>query len=91
MITFNLSKNWYNQIKEGNKTHEYREAKEFWAKRFTRLRVNSIVRFALGYPKDKDSDKILYAKVLSICVINGLKSDLKIDKNVFDIRFKLLT
>ena len=89
MLTFNLSKNWFNKIKNGVKTHEYRLAKEFWTKRIIKLHVNSIIKFALGYPKKNDKDKILYAKVLSVKVINGLNTDLKIDKYVFDIEFEL--
>lgn len=90
MICFNLKKEWFEKIKSGVKTHEYRELKEHWAKRITRLRVNSSISFALGYPKKGDEDRFLYAKVLSVRVINGLNSDLKINKNVFDVEFELI-
>ena len=90
MTTFNLSKNWYNLIKSGDKTHEYREAKEYWAKRITKIHANDIICFALGYPKKDTKSKLLYAKVLSIKTINGLNTDLNINKNVFDIEFELI-
>ncbi len=34
MITFNLKKRWFDKIKSGEKTHEYREVKSYWTKRF---------------------------------------------------------
>lgn len=34
MLTFNLKKVWFDKIKSGEKTHEYREAKQYWVKRF---------------------------------------------------------
>ena len=30
MLTFNLKKEWFEKIKRGEKTHEYREVKEYW-------------------------------------------------------------
>ena len=33
MLTFNLKKEWFDKIKSGEKTHEYREAKQYWTKR----------------------------------------------------------
>ena len=33
MITFNLKKEWFDKIKSGEKTHEYRECKPYWQKR----------------------------------------------------------
>lgn len=34
MITFNLQKKWYEKIRKGEKSIEYREAKPYWSKRF---------------------------------------------------------
>lgn len=42
----------------------------------------------LGYPKATDYNKIIDAEILSIKVINGKNTDLKIDKDVYDIEFK---
>ena len=33
MLTFNLKKEWFEKIKSGEKTHEYREVKDFWTKK----------------------------------------------------------
>jgi ASC-1-like (ASCH) protein len=34
MLTFNLKKEWFDKIKSGEKTHEYRIYKPYWRKRF---------------------------------------------------------
>ena len=33
MLIFNLKKQWFDKIKSGEKTHEYRECKPYWQKR----------------------------------------------------------
>lgn len=33
MLTFNLKKEWFEKIKSGEKTHEYREMTPYWEKR----------------------------------------------------------
>ena len=33
MLTFNLKKEWFDKIKSGEKTHEYREEKSYWNRR----------------------------------------------------------
>ena len=33
MLTFNLKKEWFEKIKSGEKTHEYREVKPYWFRR----------------------------------------------------------
>ena len=37
MLTFNLKKEWFDKIKSGEKTHEYREMSEHWCKRLGEL------------------------------------------------------
>jgi len=37
MLTFNLKKEWFEKIKNGEKNHEYRELKPYWTKRFSHL------------------------------------------------------
>ena len=37
MLTFNLKKEWFDKIKSGEKTHEYREVKPYWIKRLSVL------------------------------------------------------
>lgn len=114
MLTFNLKKQWFNKIKSGEKTHEYREVKPCWTGRFIAIcsaieedknkRIYPPIKtepfieptyyinccFKLGYPKDTEKDKILYGYIKSIEVINGKDTDLKIDKDVYDIEFKLI-
>ena len=34
MLTFSLKKEWYEKIKSGEKTVEYREVKPYWTRRF---------------------------------------------------------
>jgi hypothetical protein len=36
MLTFNLKKQWFDKIKSGEKTHEYREVKPYWKKRLSK-------------------------------------------------------
>lgn len=36
MLTFNLKKEWFEKIKSGEKTHEYREIKDYWTDRFVK-------------------------------------------------------
>ena len=58
MLTFNLKKEWFEKIKSGEKTHEYREYKPYWRNRLekcigddfsaTRLRFGNTV--VIEYP-----------------------------------------
>ena len=34
MLVFNLKKEWFEKITSGEKTHEYREVKDYWTDRF---------------------------------------------------------
>lgn len=36
MLVFNLKKEWFDRIKNGEKTHEYRIVKDFWTDRFVK-------------------------------------------------------
>ena len=103
MLTFNLKKEWFEKIKSGEKTHEYREYKPYWITRIKNkfgylwcdidcLKSGDIyypiginIIFQCGYNGEK-----LKAKVLSIKIIDGQNTDLKINKDVFDIEFKLI-
>lgn len=100
MLTFNLKKEWFEKIKRGEKTHEYREVKEYWFKRMffyskefrrqTTLLLHSECIFLCGYPNREDKEKRLHAKIKNITIKNGLNTDLKINKDVFDIEFELI-
>ena len=43
-----------------------------------------------GYANKEDIAKRLKAKIKSIHMVNGLKTDLAIDKDVYDIEFELI-
>lgn len=96
MLTFNLKKEWFEKIKSGEKTHEYREVKDYWWKRiwrkdkFGRLNRQDDIEFVCGYATKNDKSKRLKAVLKNISIVNGLDTDLKIDKPVYDIKFELI-
>lgn len=97
MLTFNLKKEWFEKIKSGKKTHEYREVKPYWTKRLLKRYRNDqlykeltccrgdLIKFVKGYTKE-----YLFARVYKIRIINGKNTDLAIDKDVYDINFELI-
>lgn len=106
MLTFNLKKEWFEKIKSGEKTHEYREYKPYWINRFKNYfsitdrdieamlhsEKNQIILFTphfVYFQRGYNGDKLL-ANVLSIRIINGLDTDLKINKPVYSIEFELI-
>ena len=100
MLTFNLKKEWFEKIKNGEKTHEYRIVKPYWFKRLflfshslcrqTIIPLHSECTFCCGYPKKDDKAKRIITRIKNITIKNGLKTDLKIDEDVFDIEFELI-
>lgn len=125
MLTFNLKKQWFDKIKSGEKTHEYRIMSDYWVRRihptwYDGKSVDTVDRYmcdefkgaikftykentcspfrhadglvlCCGYPKKNDKEKKLYAKIKSITSnVNGLYTDLKIEKPVYDIEFELI-
>ena len=83
-----LKKEWFEKIKSGVKTHEYREVKYFWQKRiFIHPRSTTPkfdkVRFTLGMTSEKDKTMLFKIKSVTACV--GTETDLKTDKWVYDI------
>jgi hypothetical protein len=100
MLTLHLKKVWFDKIKSGEKTHEYREVTDYWFRRLflfskilcrqTMLPLHSTVIFCCGYPAKDNSSKRLKAKIKNICIRNGINTDLKTDKQVFDIEFELM-
>lgn len=49
---------YFNQIKDGTKTHEFREITKYWEKRLINRKYDEI-HIKLGYPKASDSSRIL--------------------------------
>lgn len=87
-----IKKYWFNQIKCGAKTHEYRNSAT-WNNRLgnDKWMRYSTIRFRQGQTvKSTDKDRVLYAKILSVKKVNGRNTYLKINHNVFDIEFKLI-
>ena len=113
MLTINLKKEWFEKIKSGEKTHEYREVKPYWTQRIMKSLYHEYVTndayfismcnggnpyikplfpeitFCNGYPKKNDKENRLIAIFKRIKIINGKKTDLKINKPVYDIEFEL--
>lgn len=52
MLTFNLKKQWFDKIKSGEKTHEYREVKPYWKNRFENLPENIFFYETYGWFRD---------------------------------------
>ena len=85
IIHLNLKKEWYDKIKSGEKTIEYREYKSYWIKRL--LNPFDEIHFKNGYKKNAE---IIKAIPISIKTIWGSSTDLKIDWPVFAIYFELI-
>lgn len=89
-----LTDHWFEEIKSGRKTHEYRKATPFWKKRLwdsVQLSENVVghnfkpykfVEFQKAYRKNPE--RMLF-KIKNISVINGKETDLHIDDYVYDI------
>lgn len=80
-LLLQLKKEWFEKIDSGEKTHEYREFKDYWIKRIKKKDLDR-VKFTLGYGNKVPSMEFFIKK---ISIINGEKTDLKIDKLVYDI------
>ena len=92
MLTFPLKKQWYEKIKSGEKTIEYREVKPYWTTRFYnefgffpeqmpkgwKMEIPCYLR--LGYTKE-----YMRATIVNVEVIDGKDTDLVIDKPVYAI------
>lgn len=87
-----IKKYWFLQIKSGAKTHEYRNTAVWLSKLGGNKKDNyHTIRFRQGQTvKSTDKNKVLYAEILSISVVDGKNTDLKINHEVFDIEFKLI-
>ena len=112
MLTFNLKKVWFDKIKSGEKTHEYREVKPFWKNRLKKIfedkryscdicldvadhrldytfKVKVPCVFVCGYVSKTNKDKRINGLIKKISLYNGINTDLKINKDVYDIEFEL--
>lgn len=87
---------WFDKIKSGEKTHEFRERNGYWKQRLEKslypiewkngVRFKSTdykaVCFRRGYAKD--AERMLFS-IRSISIKDGLLTDLHIHDDVFDI------
>ena len=92
MLIFPLKKQWYEKIKSGEKTVEYREVKPYWTTRF----YNEFGFFPEQIPKEFQhavpcflrlgyTNEYMRANIVDVEVLNGKDTDLAIDKPVYAI------
>lgn len=60
-IMFNLKKEYFDQIKIGEKKFEYRLITNYWKKRLENRDYDNLI-FKLGYPSNKETRKIILMK-----------------------------
>lgn len=60
-LTLNVKKEYFNQIKSGEKTEEYRLIKPYWTKRLVDREYDYLI-IKMGYPKSDDTNRILKFK-----------------------------
>lgn len=98
MLTFPLKKEWYEKIKKGEKTIEYREVKPYWSNRLSKeFEFNQYSFCNIGNYLEmltyKQPIKLrlgytknyMEALVNKIEIIDGKDTDLHIDKPVYAI------
>lgn len=98
MLIFPLKKEWYDKIKSGEKTVEYREVKPYWTKRISLnlcLPMSALYPpkavfkkvSAIGYCKLRlgYTQKFMTAIITKIAIVDGKDTDLHIDKPVYAI------
>ncbi|MGL5595445.1 MAG: ASCH domain-containing protein [Cetobacterium sp.] len=58
ILTLNLKREYFEQIKSGIKTEEYRLCTPYWSKRLESKSFDKII-IKLGYPKNSEVEKIM--------------------------------
>jgi hypothetical protein len=61
VLRLNLKRKWFEQIKDGSKTVEYRLDTDYWRKRLVGRDYDE-VHLLLGYPKAGDESRIIRRK-----------------------------
>lgn len=100
MLIFPLKKSWYEKIKNGEKTIEYREVKPYWRKRLIKyFQLDTDEMYDIGdsyiYSEKNPravcklrlgyTTKYMTARIIRIEVVSGKDTDLHIDKPVYAI------
>ncbi len=77
MITFNLKKEWFEKIKAGEKTHEYREVKPYWTNILNkRLFGSSLSKIQfIFYCQGKINNLWITPYLDTICFMNGMVAE----------------
>ena len=103
MLTFNLKKEWYEKIRSGEKTIEYREVKPYWT---SRLRNQGCLPKD-GKPFNCDLEGVcifpvfslfrlgytrqaISARITKVEIVNGKDTDLAIDAPVYAVHLAAL-
>lgn len=63
ILTLNLKREYFEQIKSGAKKEEYRLCTPYWQKRLENKKYDKVI-LKLGYPKNSEIEKILEFKYL---------------------------
>jgi hypothetical protein len=93
-----LTDRWFEEIKSGRKTHEYRRATRYWFRRLIDFpyTTNEVINIDKGiFPKKfdyvqfqkayrKNPERMIFF-IKKIMMINGENTDLHIDEPVYDI------
>lgn len=81
-----LSDHWFEEIKSGRKTREYRRKTNYWIKRFgwyDVFREWPTVQFQKAYRKNPERMEF---EIVHIKVVDGLETDLLCYEPVFEIK-----
>ena len=99
MLIFPLKKKWYEMIKNGEKTVEYREVKLYWTERLNScFIIPAATQLIEGIRKELTFNYIFHcklrlaytkeylsARIIKIEIVDGKDTDLHIDKPVYAI------
>ena len=79
-----LTDRWFEEIKSGRKTHEYRKFTPFWENRLDKLYFSKdcLVQFQKAYRKNPER---MTFEIKDIQLVDGTNTDLHTDGLVFDI------
>ena len=75
-----LTEHWFDEIKSGRKTHEYREARDYWNKRLTGKRYTHVA-LRCGYTKGAE---VMIFKINALTRKQNISKDLNVP-DVWDI------
>ena len=85
ILHLTVKREWFDKIKSGEKTIEYREAKPYWTKRLKGMTFDSII-FVNGYMSDSPSITKTWIKTEKLK--SGINTDLGISGPVYAVYFE---